>query len=87
MIVHYCTVCLLHEYLKYYELDREREYFSEHTINHFNLEGAIKLRSFENFDPLSRSTVRAGSYNYFHTYRPSVTTFQNLAKQNNFKWK
>ena len=33
-------------------------------------------------DPLGRPTVTAKSDHYFHTYRPSVLTFQKLSKQN-----
>ena len=37
------------------------------------------------FDPLGRPTVTAGRDHCFFTCRPSVPTFQNLAKQSKAK--
>ena len=39
----------------------------------------------ENIDPRGRPTVTTDSDHCFHMWCPSVPTFQNLERQNNFK--
>ena len=47
----------------------------------------IQCQERQCFDPPGRPTIWAGSDHMCHTCRPSVTTFQNLVKQNNFQGK